>query len=113
MVGAGLSSLDAIRAATINAAAAFRLQDSIGTIRPGMVADIVAVRGDPLVDITTLMQPVLVVSRGRIVSLVKTASARAPRASRPIPLGAGRAGPIESRRRQTGRAMLAPPKPEA
>jgi imidazolonepropionase-like amidohydrolase len=67
MVDAGLSPLEAIRAATVNAARAFRIQDSVGTIEPGKVADLVAVAGDPLADIGTLGRPVLVVSRGRIV----------------------------------------------
>lgn len=64
---AGLSPLEAIRAATVNAARAFRIQDSLGTIEPGKVADLVAVAGDPLADIATLGRPVLVLSRGRIV----------------------------------------------
>src|SRR6185503_17517789 len=65
--GAGLSPIEAIRAATINAAAAFRLRDSVGTIAPRMVADIIAVRGDPLADVSVLLRPVFVMSRGRII----------------------------------------------
>jgi imidazolonepropionase-like amidohydrolase len=67
LVGAGLSPLEAIRAATVNAARAFRIQDSVGSIEPGKVADLIAVAGDPLADIGTLGRPVLVLSRGRIV----------------------------------------------
>lgn len=67
LVDAGLSSLETIRAATVNAARAFRIQDSLGTIEPGKVADLIAVAGDPLADIGTLDRPVLVLSRGRIV----------------------------------------------
>ena len=67
LVDAGLSPLEAIRAATVNAARAFRIQDSIGMIEPGKVADLIAVAGDPIADIVTLERPVLVVSRGRIV----------------------------------------------
>ena len=67
LVDAGLSPLDAIRAATVNAARAYRVQDSIGTIEPGKVADLIAVAGDPLADIGTLSRPILVVSRGRVV----------------------------------------------
>jgi imidazolonepropionase-like amidohydrolase len=76
LVAAGLSPLEAIRAATINAAAAFRLRDSVGTITPGMVADIIAVRGDPLADVGPLLGPVFVMSRGRIVRYDTTASVR-------------------------------------
>ncbi|MGH8243863.1 MAG: amidohydrolase family protein [Steroidobacteraceae bacterium] len=67
LVDAGLSPLEAIRAATVNAARAFRIQDSIGTIEPGNVADLIAVAGDPLADIGALGRPTVVVSRGRIV----------------------------------------------
>lgn len=65
---AGLSPIDAIRAATVNAAEAFHLQDSIGVIRAGLSADLIAVSGDPLNDITVLSRPMLVMSRGRVVS---------------------------------------------
>jgi imidazolonepropionase-like amidohydrolase len=67
LIGAGLSPLEAVRAATINAAAAFRLRDSVGTVGPGMVADLIAVRGDPLSDVASLLEPVLVMSRGHVV----------------------------------------------
>ena len=67
LVDAGFSPLEAIRAATVNAARAFRIQDSIGTIEAGKVADLIAVAGDPLADIGTLGRPLLIVSRGRIV----------------------------------------------
>ncbi|HJU67134.1 MAG TPA: amidohydrolase family protein [Gemmatimonadaceae bacterium] len=74
LVDAGLTPLEAIRAATVNAARAFRIQDSIGTLEPGKVADLVAVAGDPLADIGTLARPLLVVSRGRIVRDDRTGS---------------------------------------
>jgi imidazolonepropionase-like amidohydrolase len=64
---AGVSPLEAIRAATINAARAFQIADSIGTLAPGMVADLIAVEGDPLVDLEVLGRPRFVMSRGRVV----------------------------------------------
>lgn len=64
---AGLTPLEAIRAATINAAAALRLRDSVGTVTRGKVADLIAVRGDPLADISALSAPALVMARGRII----------------------------------------------
>jgi imidazolonepropionase-like amidohydrolase len=67
MVQAGVSPLDAIKAATVNAAAAFGLADSLGTIAPGMGADLVVVDGDPLRDLSTLGRPRFVLARGRIV----------------------------------------------
>lgn len=67
MMQAGVPLPDAIRAATIGAAAAFGLADSVGTIAPGMVADIIAVDGDPLRDPTALQRVRFVMSRGRVV----------------------------------------------
>jgi imidazolonepropionase-like amidohydrolase len=67
LTGAGLSPLDAIRTATVNAARAFQLADSLGAISKGSVADIVAVNGDPLNDITALNRVTFVMQRGRII----------------------------------------------
>jgi imidazolonepropionase-like amidohydrolase len=65
--GAGLTPLDAIRAATINAARAFRLADSVGTVKPGMVADLIVLNTDPLKELGALKSPALVMARGRVV----------------------------------------------
>jgi imidazolonepropionase-like amidohydrolase len=54
MVKWGMTPMQAIRAATVEAATLLGAQDKVGTIEPGKFADIVAVRGDPLADITTL-----------------------------------------------------------
>lgn len=54
LVRAGLTPLEAIQAATVNAAEHFRLQDQIGRLAPGMAADLIAVEGDPLTDVTEL-----------------------------------------------------------
>lgn len=67
LAAAGVSAKDAIRAATINAARAFGLSDSLGVIVPGMAADVIAVAGDPLADPATLNRPRFVMSRGRLV----------------------------------------------
>jgi imidazolonepropionase-like amidohydrolase len=71
LVRAGVSPLNAIRAATINAARAFRIADSLGTVRKGMLADFVAVSGDPVADVTTLLAPRFVMSRGRPIGLTR------------------------------------------
>jgi len=63
----GMTPIDAIRAATVNAAILLRLEKSIGAIEPGLEADLVAVAGNPLEDADTLQDPLLVVSNGRVV----------------------------------------------
>lgn len=64
---AGLSPLEALRAATLNAAA---LLDTtgLGEIVPGAVGDFVVVAGDPLRDVRVLQHPVLVLKGGRPLS---------------------------------------------
>jgi imidazolonepropionase-like amidohydrolase len=84
---AGLSTLETIRAATTNAARALRLSDSLGAIRAGLSADIIAVEGNPVADIGALTRVRFVMLRGRTVELpstpAKTTSpARAARANR-------------------------------
>jgi imidazolonepropionase-like amidohydrolase len=66
MVQHGMTPMQAIVAATVNAADLLGLSSEIGAIEPGRVADIVAVRGDPLTDIQVLRQMNFVMSRGRI-----------------------------------------------
>ena len=66
LVAAGLSPLEVIRAATINAATALVIGDSVGRLDAGMAADFVAIRGDPLRDVAALRNVGLVVSRGRV-----------------------------------------------
>jgi imidazolonepropionase-like amidohydrolase len=65
---AGLPPLEVLRAGTRYAAEAFRLADSLGAVRRGMVADLVALDGDPLKDLAVLRKPRLVMVRGSIVS---------------------------------------------
>ena len=50
----GMSPMEAITTATRNAAEALRLDDELGTLEAGKLADLIAVDGDPLDDITTL-----------------------------------------------------------
>jgi imidazolonepropionase-like amidohydrolase len=50
MVRYGMTEMQALQAATVNAAALLK-QDDLGAVAPGMLADIVAVPGNPLEDI--------------------------------------------------------------
>mgnify|MGYP000414370858 CR=1 FL=1 len=54
----------AIRAATIWAAEHFGLLDQIGSLLPGKQADLIAVRGDPLADVTVLTRVSFVMKGG-------------------------------------------------
>jgi imidazolonepropionase-like amidohydrolase len=64
LVAAGLTPLEAITAATANAAAALGLDEELGTIAPGRLADLVVVDGDPSVDIRSLSNIRLVLKSG-------------------------------------------------
>jgi imidazolonepropionase-like amidohydrolase len=66
MVKFGMSPLAAIQAGTINGAKLLGWQDQIGALKPGYLADIVAVPGDPLDDIATLQKVSFVMKNGTI-----------------------------------------------
>jgi imidazolonepropionase-like amidohydrolase len=66
LVRAGLTPLEAIQAATVNAAAHLRIQDQAGRIAVGMPADLIAVRGDPLTDVTELERVSFVMKGGTV-----------------------------------------------
>jgi imidazolonepropionase-like amidohydrolase len=67
MVKLGLTPLQAIQAATVNDADLLGWSDKVGTIEPGKWADIVAVDGDPLADVTTLERVKFVMKGGEVV----------------------------------------------
>lgn len=66
MVELGMTASDAIVAATRNAADLLGLRD-VGQVRPGYVADLLVVEGDPLADIRALGRPALVIQSGKVV----------------------------------------------
>lgn len=67
LVALGETPVRAIQAATARAAAELGMAERLGTLEPGRLADVVAVEGDPLADISALRQVRLVVKAGRIV----------------------------------------------
>jgi imidazolonepropionase-like amidohydrolase len=71
MVKLGLTPLAAIQAATVNAADLLGWSDQIGTLEPGKYADLIAVEGDPLKDVTTLENVKVVLKGGEVVRGVK------------------------------------------
>jgi len=84
LVRAGLPPAAALRAATSEAADYLAAADSMGTIRPGFVADLVLLDGNPLEDIANVRRIRAVVVRGRLLerpaldSLLARAAALAP-----------------------------------
>jgi imidazolonepropionase-like amidohydrolase len=64
MIEAGMKPMDAIKAATINAADLLGMKDQLGTIEAGKLADIVAVDGDPLKDSKVFGKCVFVMKEG-------------------------------------------------
>ena len=64
MVEAGMPALEAIRSATLGAASLLDQSANLGSVEPGFAADIVAVSGDPLRDISVLQQVKFVMKAG-------------------------------------------------
>ena len=73
MVRYGMSPLDAIRSATVKAAAFLDMEADVGVIAPGRYADLIAVKGNPLTDVT-LLEQVHFVMKGASVIISPAAS---------------------------------------
>jgi imidazolonepropionase-like amidohydrolase len=65
LVEFGVAPRDALLAATSRGAAACRVDDQVGTLEPGKLADLIGLRGDPLTDITALTRVDFVMKAGR------------------------------------------------
>ncbi len=66
MVKYGMTPAQAIRAATTNAAELLGMQNDVGSIAPGKYADLVALKGDPIADITLLQKIDFVMKGGEV-----------------------------------------------
>ena len=67
LVKFGMPPVEAIKAATVNAADLLGLANEVGTIEAGKSADIIAVSGDPLSDVTVLKKVDFVMARGDVI----------------------------------------------
>ncbi len=64
MVAGGMSAADVLMAATSGNARAFKLDKRVGALRPGLLADLVAVEGDPTADISAVRKVKMVMKGG-------------------------------------------------
>jgi imidazolonepropionase-like amidohydrolase len=62
-----LTSMQMIQMATVNAAELMGWSGKVGTLAPGAFADLIAVRGDPLADVTELERVTFVMKGGKVV----------------------------------------------
>jgi imidazolonepropionase-like amidohydrolase len=67
MVEYGMKPIDAIRAATTNAAELLGWQSHVGALEPAHYADVIAVNGDPLADVRALQNVRFVMKGGNVI----------------------------------------------
>ncbi len=65
----GMKPMEALKTATRYASELLQVDQKVGTIEPGKVADIIAVKGDPLADLTALRYPALVIHDGKVAGV--------------------------------------------
>jgi imidazolonepropionase-like amidohydrolase len=65
MVEGGMPEMETLQAATMEAAKLLRIEDTLGSLEPGKIADIIAVAGNPLKDITVMHHVVFVMKDGK------------------------------------------------
>ena len=68
LAGTGLKPIEAIRAATVEAAKAVGLPGQIGVLKSGARADIIAVEGNPLNDLSALQKVTFVMKAGQPIN---------------------------------------------
>ncbi|HTM34443.1 MAG TPA: amidohydrolase family protein [Vicinamibacterales bacterium] len=66
LADSGLTPLDALQAATTRNAELLRLEKEVGQVAQGFQADLIVVAGNPLQDVRTVLDPLLVVSNGKV-----------------------------------------------
>jgi len=68
MVEYGMTPLDAVRAATSGNASLLGIDGRVGSVQEGLLADLIAVRGDPTEDITALWNVIWIMKGGKVYS---------------------------------------------
>ncbi|MBM3779735.1 MAG: amidohydrolase family protein, partial [Acidimicrobiia bacterium] len=82
LANAGLSPMEAIQSATLRAAQLQGVDDRVGTISPGKLADLIVVDGDPLQDLRLLQHRVVHVIRHGVVANAAPLVGRRPSPAR-------------------------------
>lgn len=77
-VDAGFSPAEALRAATLESARLNQVEDKLGSIEPGKLADLVVVEGDPLKDILDVLNVDTVIKDGRVFTFSQLAAGAQP-----------------------------------
>lgn len=67
MTHTGMTNLDVVRASTINAARLCRIDDRVGQLKPGLLADLIAVPSNPLDNMQNMRKIFFVMKDGRII----------------------------------------------
>lgn len=67
LTGIGMSAFEAIRSATALAAYFLQIDDHTGTVKEGLDADLLVVERDPLKELRTIRDPLLIVNNGKVV----------------------------------------------
>jgi imidazolonepropionase-like amidohydrolase len=66
MVAGGMTPMQAIQAATLEASKLLKIEDKLGTLEEGKLADIVAVKGDPIDNISLMKEVTFVMKEGQV-----------------------------------------------
>jgi imidazolonepropionase-like amidohydrolase len=66
MTEAGMPPMKAIQSATLEAAKLIEMEKDLGTVESGKIADLVAVPGDPLADISLMTKVSFVMKAGKV-----------------------------------------------
>jgi imidazolonepropionase-like amidohydrolase len=66
MTEVGMPNLEAIQAATLNAALLLGVENTLGTLESGKIADIIAVSGNPDQDIKVMKDVIFVMKEGKV-----------------------------------------------
>ncbi len=67
MFAYGMPIAEVIRSATTTAARVIGMEDQLGLVNPGFVADLIVVESNPLTDLATLRSPLMVIQAGKIM----------------------------------------------